>query len=246
MHSIHFTLQGKGGVGKSLVSSLNAQYHHFKSLPVACFDTDPVNASLLGYKSLNVRRVDLVKAGTSSVDEREFDTLMEQVMAEDTNFVVDNGAASFLALSNYLVENEAIDMLAQAGRRVVVHTVVTGGQALEDTLRGLESLAQQLPQEARLIVWLNEYYGEIKARSANGEIKAFEDMAVYQKYRNRIDGVVTIYKQNPATFGKDIELMLGAQMTFEDVLASDQFGLMAKQRLKTFQRQIFDQLAVLV
>jgi hypothetical protein len=75
--------------------------------------------------------------------------------------VVDNGAASFIPLSNYLIENSAIDMtLAPVSRRSP--PVVTGGQVLLDTLDGFAQLAKQMPDSAR-IVWLNEYFGATEA-----------------------------------------------------------------------------------
>jgi len=46
MATIHFILQGKGGVGKSLIAALLAQYLHGRGLEVYCFDTDPINATL--------------------------------------------------------------------------------------------------------------------------------------------------------------------------------------------------------
>ena len=40
------------------------------------------------------------------------------------------------------------------------HSVVTGGQAMSDTLNGLERLAQST-SEKNVVVWLNEYFGEV-------------------------------------------------------------------------------------
>lgn len=48
---VHFTLQGKGGVGKSFISSLLIQYLRDKGQLVTVVDTDPVNATLTGYKA---------------------------------------------------------------------------------------------------------------------------------------------------------------------------------------------------
>jgi Mrp family chromosome partitioning ATPase len=38
--TIHLTLQGKGGVGKSLVSSILAQYFRHRGADIHCLDTD--------------------------------------------------------------------------------------------------------------------------------------------------------------------------------------------------------------
>ena len=39
--AIHLTLQGKGGVGKSLIAAILAQYLKGKGREVRCIDTDP-------------------------------------------------------------------------------------------------------------------------------------------------------------------------------------------------------------
>lgn len=65
---VHFTLQGKGGVGKSLVSSLIAQYLRNSDTPVRCIDTDPVNDTLNQYRALEAEHLGLMQDGR--VDER--------------------------------------------------------------------------------------------------------------------------------------------------------------------------------
>jgi len=40
--AIHLSLQGKGGVGKSLVASILAQYFNSRGKRIQCIDTDPV------------------------------------------------------------------------------------------------------------------------------------------------------------------------------------------------------------
>jgi len=81
MKKVHFSLQGKGGVGKSYVASLLAQYHLDKKLPVVCIDADPVNSTLSGYKALGAQRLDLMQGG--SLIERNFDQMMEQIVSTD-------------------------------------------------------------------------------------------------------------------------------------------------------------------
>lgn len=130
MAAVHLVLQGKGGVGKSFVSSLLAQHLRAAGTDTVCIDTDPVNATFAGYAALDVRRIELQDG--DDIDPRAFDALIEAVMAagEKQSVVVDNGAATFVPLCAYLRESDAVSFLEEAGHSVRFHTVVTGGQAL--------------------------------------------------------------------------------------------------------------------
>lgn len=239
MKQVHFTLQGKGGVGKSFVSALITQYLRAQGEQVIAIDTDPVNATLAGYKAFDTQRLELMEGG--SLVERNFDQLIERVVEEDTNFVIDNGAASFIPLSYYIAENDAINLIGDNGKQVVIHTVITGGQAIRDTLAGFASLVEQMPGNAQIVVWLNEFFGDIEA-----EGKTFEEMKVYQNNKDRVKGIVRIARQTGSTFGKDIQLMLDSKLTFDEVAQSPEFGLMAKSRLSQVRKGIFEQLAVVL
>ena len=92
--TIHLSLQGKGGVGKSLVASILAQYLLQRGKPVRCVDTDPVNRTLSQYEGLPTEQLKLLREG--GIDQRAFDGLMEQLIRDATaTFVVDNGASTF-------------------------------------------------------------------------------------------------------------------------------------------------------
>ena len=235
MKQVHFTLQGKGGVGKSLISSLIAQYLRSQNAPVVIIDTDPVNATLTGYKAFNTQRLELMEGG--SLIERNFDKLIEQIIEGDSNFVIDNGAASFIPLSFYIAENNAIEMIIESGKQVVIHTVITGGSAIRDTLAGFASLLEQMPKEARIVVWLNEFFGDIVA-----EGKEFEEMKVYLNNKDRVQGIVRIARQTSSTFGKDIQMMLDSKLTFDEINMSEGFGLMAASRLFRVKADLFEQM----
>ena len=58
--TIHLILQGKGGVGKSVVASWLAEFLIGRGQPVRCIDGDPVNRSLTQIKALNVEKLDLL------------------------------------------------------------------------------------------------------------------------------------------------------------------------------------------
>lgn len=232
----HFILQGKGGVGKSLIAAVLAQYFNAGGdQPAKCIDTDPVNQTFTNYKALNASHIEVMNG--SKIDERNFDRMMERMLSEDGVFVVDNGASSFVPLSNYLIENCAITMLQDAGREVFIHSVITGGQALEDTLAGFKTLAEQANSK-NLIVWLNEYYGAIEAND-----KTFVDMKAYKDHADKVRGIIRIAKRNQDTFGRDIEQMVAKKLTFQEAIEGGDFALMAKQRIKTVQKDVFEQLA---
>src|SRR5258708_38502135 len=104
--SIHISLQGKGGVGKSLISAILSQYLLSRGQDVHGIDADPVNQTLSEYRGLAVSCLKLLKDG--SVDQREFDLLMERFLTESGTFVVDIGASTFIPLSHYLLENHSL------------------------------------------------------------------------------------------------------------------------------------------
>jgi adenylylsulfate kinase-like enzyme len=79
--SIHLTLQGKGGVGKSLIASVLAQYFLEHGRDVRCVDTDPVNRTLAQYNALGADWLNL-RDEHNRIDQRSFDTLMERFLTE--------------------------------------------------------------------------------------------------------------------------------------------------------------------
>jgi hypothetical protein len=231
---IHLILQGKGGVGKTFVSSMLTQYLQSKYENVIAFDTDSVNPTFSQYKALNVRRIDLMDG--SKINERNLDTLVEALLTEEADaMVVDNGASSFVPFSNYLIENEVVEMLKEAGQDVMVHTVLEGGQGMNDTLQGLNVLAKHFNN---IFVWQNQYFGTI---SYDG--KSFEETKVYKNNSAKIFGVAVIGDRSKDTFGKDIELMLKHKLSFDEIKEDSRFQLMAKQRINIFKKDIFGQLA---
>ena len=96
---IHMLLQGKGGVGKSFISSAIAQYKQSKGQTPLCVDTDPVNSTFHGYQSLNVRRLDIMEV--DEINPRKFDLLIEWLSETEHDVVIDNGAARLSKFANY-------------------------------------------------------------------------------------------------------------------------------------------------
>ena len=233
--SAHFVLQGKGGVGKSLIASLVAQYLTDRGRLEACFDTDPVNGSLQTIPALHARPVALLAGDQLNV--RSVDQLVQAIVAAKADVVVDNGAASFLPLSRYLVENDIAAVLADHATRMVLHTVVTGGGNGLDTLKGLDALVGHFVPGAAIVVWVNEFFGPARFDGTD-----FEDTNVYKAHAGQLHGVVYLRKLDPVMFAPNLSAMLERHMTFAEAAGSDEFMLMEKSRLFRIKTDIWTQL----
>ncbi|BBB64196.1 hypothetical protein UNDKW_5923 (plasmid) [Undibacterium sp. KW1] len=239
MSKIHMVLQGKGGVGKSLICALIAQKlvddaTGLKPEDILCVDTDPVNATFAGYKFFNVVKTEILD-GSSDINKRMFDSLIETMANSDKPTVVDNGSTSFLPMSSYMAENSVIPMLEQMGKEVILHSVLTGGQATDDTISGLTSVLKTQP--AKVVVWQNEYFGPVVRDG-----RPFSESKLYEKFRHKILGVITVRKLNQDTSARDMEIMISNRLTFKETMESPLFSLMPRHRLLTVKKDIFSQL----
>ena len=235
MAKIHLVLQGKGGVGKSLIAATIAQYKAMNGQKPLCIDTDPINATFEGYKALNVRRLNILEG--DEINTRHFDALVELIAASEGDVIIDNGASSFVPLSHYLISNQVPALLEEMGHELVVHTVITGGQALLDTVSGFAQLAGQFPAEALFVVWLNPYWGPIEH-----EGKPFEQMKAYTANKARVSALIPIPVLKEETYGRDFSDLLQARLTFDEALAMPSLSIMTRQRLKIVRRELFGQL----
>lgn len=233
MSKIHLILQGKGGVGKSLIASLIAQYCiEHENIPM-CIDTDPVNQSFGAYQALNVHQLDILV--NNDVDQSKFDQLIELIYTHpEQDMVIDNGASCFVPLSNYLLDNDIIEMLTEQGHEVIIHTVVTGGQSMTDTLHGLDTLINSYTEQCAFIVWKNPYWGDV----AN-EKNTFEEMPVYLEHKSKITALINLPKMQKDTFQRDFINMLATKQTFAEAIIDKELSIMNRQRLTMLRRKIF-------
>jgi cellulose biosynthesis protein BcsQ len=123
--TIHLVLQGKGGVGKTVVAGWLSEFLISRGQRVQCIDGDPVNRSLAQYKALPVEKLDLVNQD-GVVVRSCYDALIDRFLKEEAVFVLDSGATAFLPFWSYIVESDIMAVLREAGRRVYVHTPISG------------------------------------------------------------------------------------------------------------------------
>lgn len=235
MAKIHVILQGKGGVGKSVAAAFLAQYKIERGQQPTCIDTDPVNSTFEGYKALPVQCLEIMEA--DEINPRNFDTLIEMIAAAKDDVIIDNGASSFVPLSHFLVSNEVPALLGEMGHELIVHTVITGGQAFLDTISGFSQLARQFPCEALFVVWLNPYWGEIEHEGLS-----FEQMKAYMTNKDKVAAIIQMPTLKKETYGRDLSDMLQERLTFDEAIAMASKTIMTRQRLKIIKGQVFGQL----
>jgi len=233
--TIHLVLQGKGGVGKSLVASWLAEFLISRGQAVRCIDGDPVNRSMGQYKAFGAEKLDRLNQD-GVLQRTRYDKLMERFLGEHAVYVVDSGATAFLPFWTYVVESDAVELLRRAGRTVYIHIPISAGEMLNDTLLGFKTLAASATDRI-LVVWINEYFGPV---SRDG--KTFNQMQVYLDNQDQVVASVAIPERNRDTFGESIRMMRERKLTFEEAVSSGDFGLMDRYRLEGVRRELFEQL----
>ena len=231
MQDVHFVMQGKGGVGKSFVTSILAQYlkKRVGDNRVTCFDTDPINPTLSRYAMLNPTIIHLLEDG--KINSRHFDELMEIIETQDTIGVVDTGAGTFVPLMYYFSENHIAEYLFDCDVNLVIHVPIVGGQAFNDCLVVLDQIMKSMGCD--IVIWLNHF---------QGKITNFTETKVYQENKERIIAIMEIQNRDSDTFGKDLERMTEMNLTFDEVQDSHEFKGMARNRLKHFAHEMFEDL----
>ncbi|QUS59109.1 hypothetical protein [Pseudovibrio brasiliensis] len=236
MKYVNIVLQGKGGAGKSFVSLCLSEFFRHKERKLIAIDTDPVNPTLHSYKALNCNLIRMMDNG--EIDHRSFDQIIEGILEaeEDSHFVIDTGATTFLPMLKYLDENGVLDLLQDNECEVAIHTVVSGGGAIDATLSCVDKIFKVFPKQ-KIIIWKNEYSG-LAAKND----KPFEDLKIFKDNIERIYAVPTLKQRTGSSFNFDIQQMIEKRKTFSEAINDEAFGLMSRQRLKMVQNDVFSQL----
>jgi len=208
------------------------QYSIEKGFSSIGIDTDQVNSTLKGYAKLDVTALDIKDNNSDNIDSRKFDNMIEMLQTgkKEQHFIIDNGASTFIPLCAYIKENDVFSILGEK-YQLYVHTVITGGQAITDTVNGLHSLISNF--DLPIVVWLNRYFGEI-----DQDGKDFEKFKIYRENKDKIASIIKIPLKNKQTFGRDLEELFSRRQTFAEALADESLPLMTRQRLRIWWGEV--------
>ena len=233
MSQLYITLQAKGGVGKSYVSSILAQYFLHAGHPVRCIDTDTTNPTLLRYQPLRGEYLKLSEEHV--INPRAFDRLVETLAAADdaTHFVVDVGSNGFQPFMAYAVENDLFAVLESLGVQVTINSVIAGGPDVAETLSSTKAVLEHT--QAPTLIWLNAHLGALEYRHC-----PIAELHLFSPFEARIRGWVTLPRYPATTFGQDVEQMLRQRWTFDEAI--DRLTLMPQRRLQRVKQDLWSQL----
>jgi len=151
MSKLHYIGGEKGGVGKSLVARLLAQYLIDHDTPFLGFDTDQSHGALLRfYRDY---------AAPASIDRYEsLDQIVEAAVAEpDRRILVDLAAQTQPFLLRWMEDSDLLELSAEMGIELTYWHVMDAGQDSVDLLgQLLDRFGDQLP----LVLVLNEVRGD--------------------------------------------------------------------------------------
>jgi hypothetical protein len=142
MSKVHFVGGDKGGVGKSVVARLLAQWHLDRQLPFALVDADASNGSLLRHYGTFTRAVDLVHFEAAD----EILTLATDV---DRRVIVDLPAQGDRAVAAWISEAGILELARSLSVDVVFWHVMDDGK---DAVLTLDRLLGRHGRAARYVI----------------------------------------------------------------------------------------------
>jgi hypothetical protein len=166
MANIHLIGGEKGGVGKSVVARVLAQYMIDKSIPFVGFDTDRSHGSLLRFYS------DF--ASPMLVDSYESLDTMVELAAEnpDERILVDLAAQTHEQLVKWIDESGVLDVLRDLGLSLTYWHVMDSGK---DSVALLKRLFDRFGSRLNYVIVLNQLRGENFDLFASSPEKALAD-----------------------------------------------------------------------
>jgi hypothetical protein len=145
MSTIHFIGGEKGGVGKSVVARLCAQYCIDRQIPFAAADADASHGALLRFYGDYAQAVDLTAFESA-------DAILALATESNRRVLVDLPAQSDRLLAAWIQEGAILELAAESDVRVVFWHVIDDGK---DSLSTLDRMLARYRDAARYCIVKN-------------------------------------------------------------------------------------------
>ncbi len=229
MTTIHLIGGEKGGVGKSVVARLLAQYMIDKQLPFIGFDTDRSHGSLLRFYS--------AYASPAGIDNyASLDNIIEMAVAQpEQRILVDLAAQTHFPLTQWLDDSGVLELASEYDIDLCYWNVMDSGQDCVDLLG---KLLNQYGDKLRYVLVQNQIRTEdfsllefsgVKDRALDLHANVMHLKRLHTPVMNKIDA-------NSASFWAATQQVPGQNSVL---------GLLERQRVKMWLRQAYKELDAL-
>jgi hypothetical protein len=233
---IYITLGSKGGIGKTSISALLAEYLTSTGKEVFCLDLDAENASFSKYKGLEAKHIDTKNHETGEIDKRKFDEIVPLILDnKERDIVIDTGSTTYTPFATYFAENDISGLLKEEGIETTLIGIVMGGGNTLDSLNALKKMSGDF-HETKLMIFNNQLNGS----TTYNDVK-MQDTKVLKSLEDRTVGIVDIAQKSGYLFD-NISDFSQKRLLFSDLKENETFGMMERRRLTVYRDEIFKQL----
>ncbi|MDE1181817.1 mobilization protein [Paraburkholderia sp.] len=225
MSSIHFIGGEKGGVGKSLVARVLAQYFIDRNLPFIGFDTDRSHGALLRFYA------DF--AAPAVLEQHDsLDPIIEHALEQpERRVLVDLAAQTQESLRKWLDDAQVIELAQEHDLKLTWWQVMDAGRDSVDLLQQwLDTFGERL----KLVLVLNEIRGDrFDILNASGQRERAESMGASVMHIRRLpDATMQKIDRQSASFWSAIN----------NNDRATGFGLLERQRVKVWLSRTYEEL----
>lgn len=222
MSELHLIGGEKGGVGKSVVARLLAQYWLDRGKPFLGFDTDRSHGALLRYYGDFARPIEISRV-------EDLDQLIEASAQPDGRVLVDLAAQTERDLHSWIDSGDVFDLAREQGIRLVLWHVMDDGK---DSVTVLSRLLERYGERANYVVVLNKGRGE--------DFSLFRQSAA----ATHIQGLAAQLLELPALHKGTMLKIDRLDKSFWSAVhqqngKDNSLGMMERQRLKVWLRQSY-------
>ncbi len=223
MANIHLVGGEKGGVGKSVVARILAQYMIDHKIPFCAFDTDRSHGSLLRFYA--------DYAVPTSVDAYEsLDAIIEAAI-EDSNrhILVDLAAQTFHPFIKWMEESAVLELISELGITITYWNVMDSGK---DSVDLLSPLFDKYDPNINYVLVLNQVRGE--------DFKIFDESDEKDRAL-AFDSKVIILKKLHTPVMNKIDTMSASFWAAQNTVPDSplKLGILERQRAKIWLRNAY-------
>lgn len=226
MSEVHLVGGEKGGVGKSVMARLIAQYWIDRGTQWAGFDSDRSHGALLRYYREYAEPIEISRI-------EDLDRLIELATQNDKRMLVDLAAQTERDLHAWIASGDVLDLAQETGLQLVFWHVMDDGK---DSVDLLSRLLARYGARARYVVVLNKGRGE--------DFALFRGSPAALEVQKLGVPVMELNPLHKSTMRKidHLDKSFWAAVHHKDKNTEHCLGMMERQRVKVWLRHAYTEL----